>query len=107
MDLCCLQDIRWRGASAHMREGKDSRYKMFWAGNEKGRGSVGILLSEEWTEKVFDIKRVSDCTVMIKLAIDNKIITALSCYAPCYTHAMRLPLIPPTEETLPTCVKFN
>ena len=22
MDLCCLHDIRWRGASAYMREGK-------------------------------------------------------------------------------------
>ena len=78
-----------------------------WAGNEKGRGSVGILLSEERIEKVFDIKKVSDCIVMIKLAIDNKIITVLSCHAPCYTHVMQLPLIPPTEETLPTCVKFD
>ena len=26
--LCCLQEIRWRGASAHMIEGKDSRYKI-------------------------------------------------------------------------------
>ena len=81
VDLCYLQEIRWPSASAHMIEGKDSRYKIFWVGNEKGGGGVGILLSE-WTEKVFDINRVSDHIVMIKLAIDNKIIMVLSCYAP-------------------------
>ena len=82
VDLCCLKEIRWRGASARMIEGKDSRYKIFWIENEKGRCGVGILLSEEWIGKVFDINRVSDRIVMIKLAIDNKIITILSCYAP-------------------------
>ena len=61
-------------------EGKDSCYKIFWVGNEKGTGGYGILLSEEWIEKVFDINRVSDRIMIIKLAIDNKIITVLSCY---------------------------
>ena len=64
-----------------MIEGKESRYKIFWVGNEKGRGVVGILLSEKWIEKVSEIDRVSDHIMMIKLAIDNKIITVLSCYA--------------------------
>ena len=82
MDLCCLQEIRWRGASARMIESKDSCYKIFWVGNEKGRGGVGNFLWEEWIGKVFDINRVSDHTVMIKLATDNKIIMVLSCYAP-------------------------
>ena len=43
-----------------MIEGKDSHYKIFWVGNEKGRGGVGILLLEEWIEKVFDINMVLD-----------------------------------------------
>ena len=64
-----------------MIEGKDLRYKIFWVGNEKGRGGVGIFLFEEWIEKVFDINKVSDRIVMIKVAICNKITTLLSCYA--------------------------
>ena len=47
VDLCCLQETRWRGASARMIEGKDSRYKLFWVGNDKGTGGVGVLLSED------------------------------------------------------------
>ena len=82
MDLCCLQEIRWRGASARMIEAKDSHYKILWVGNENGTGGVGILLSEEWIKKVFDINRISDHIMMIKLAVDNMIVTVLSCYAP-------------------------
>ena len=82
VDLCCLQEVRWRGASACMIVGKDSRYKVFWIGNKIGNGGVGILLAEEWVENVYDICMISDRLMMIKLAIDNDITTVLSCYAP-------------------------
>ena len=59
--------IKWCGASALMIEDKDSRYKIFWAGNEKGTAGVGILLSEEWMEAVFDINRASDRIMMKNL----------------------------------------
>ena len=40
VDICSLQEVRWRGASARLVEGKDSRYKLFWVGNDKAMGSV-------------------------------------------------------------------
>ena len=82
MDLCCLQEVRWHGASARIIVGKDSRYTVFWIGNEIGNGGVGILLAKEWADKVYDICRISDPLMMIKLAINNNIIRVLSCYAP-------------------------
>ena len=36
IDLCCVQEVRWRGASARYITGKDSRYKFFWVGNDQG-----------------------------------------------------------------------
>ena len=82
MDVFCLQEIRWRDASARMIEGKDSHYKIFCIENENDTGGVGIVLSKEWIEKVFNINRASYCIMMIKLANDNMIIILLSCYAP-------------------------
>ena len=73
--------IRWRDASVRMTEGKDSSYKIFWVENENGAGDVGVVLSKERIEKVFNINRVSHRIMMIKLAIDNMIITLLSRYA--------------------------
>ena len=56
IDICCVQETRWRGASARLIEGKNSRCKFFWVGNDKGTGGVGILVAEKWIDKIFDIK---------------------------------------------------
>ena len=49
IDLCCIQECRWRGAgeSARIIDGKDSTYKCFWITNKLGRGGVGVLLAEK------------------------------------------------------------
>ena len=82
IDLCCVQEVRWRGASTRFIKGKDSRYKFFWIGNAKGTGGVGILLAEKWVENVHDIKRISDRIMLIKLLIGNTVLNVLSVYAP-------------------------
>ena len=61
--------------------GKDSCYKVLWIGSENGNGGFGILLAEGWMEKVYEFCRISDYLMMIKLAIENNIITVLSRYA--------------------------
>ena len=43
VDVCCIQKVRWRGASARLITGKNSEYKMYWVGNVLGLGGVGIL----------------------------------------------------------------
>ena len=43
VDIFGLQEMRWRGASARLvkEKVKDSRFKLFWVGNDKGMGGVG------------------------------------------------------------------
>ena len=82
IDICCVQEVRWRGESARLIEGKDTIYKLFWAGNDHGSNGVGIFLAEIWTEKVFDIRRVSDRIMLIKLILGEEILTVISIYAP-------------------------
>ena len=82
VDLCCLQETRWRGGSARMLKGKDSRYKLFWSGNDRGTAGVGFLLAEKWIEKVFDVQRISDRIILMKLIIGSSVLTFLSVYAP-------------------------
>ena len=64
-----------------MIDGKDSRYKCFWIGNELGTGGVGVLLPEKGIDKVLDIKRVSDRLRMIKMIV-GEVVTVLSVYTP-------------------------
>ncbi len=82
IDVCCLQETRFRGASTRMIDGKDSRYKFFWVGNAQGTGGVGIMLAEKWVEKVLDVKRSSDRVMLIKLLVGKTVVTVLSAYAP-------------------------
>ena len=38
--VCCLQEIRWRDASARLIMVMDSEYKISWVGNNFGLGSI-------------------------------------------------------------------
>ena len=52
VDICGLQEVRWRGASATLVERKDSTFKLFWVRNDDGMVGVGILLAEKWVEAI-------------------------------------------------------
>ena len=82
IDVCCLQEVRWRGASTRLIAGKDKEYKMFWCGSTTGIGGVGIMISCKWIDKITDVKRVSDRLMMIKLLVGKRIVTIVSTYAP-------------------------
>ena len=45
VDLCCVQETRYRGGHCCIIKGKDSRYELFWSGNSKGTAGVGVFVS--------------------------------------------------------------
>ena len=46
-----IQETRYRGGSCRTIKGKDTRYKLYWSGNDKGTAGVGVFVAEEWIEK--------------------------------------------------------
>ncbi|MES9950785.1 MAG: endonuclease/exonuclease/phosphatase family protein, partial [Candidatus Thiodiazotropha sp.] len=81
VDLCCLQETRWK-IDLKLIDGKDCRYKLFGSGNDKGTGGVGILLAEKWWEKVFEVVRVSDRIILIRMTIGKMVFVFVCIYAP-------------------------
>ena len=69
VDVCCVQEVRWRDASARLITGKNSEYKMYWVRNNLNLGGVGILVSGKWIDKIFEAKRVNDRLLKINLLI--------------------------------------
>ena len=59
-DVCCLQDVRWRGQGARMLGMKGRRYRLWWSGKGDRIGGVGFMLMKELCEKVVEVRRVSD-----------------------------------------------
>jgi hypothetical protein len=41
-----------------------------------------VFVAEEWVDKVFEVQRVSDRIIMLKLIVGQRVITILSVYAP-------------------------
>ena len=82
VDVCCIQETRYRGGNCRIIKGKDTRYKLYWSGNDKGTAGVGVFVAEEWIEKVFEVQRVSDRILLVKLIVGLRVVTLLSVYAP-------------------------
>ena len=67
VDVCCVEETRYRGGNCRTIKGKDTRYKLYWS---------------EWTEKVFEVQSVSDRINLVKLIVGQRVVTFLSVYAP-------------------------
>ena len=82
VDVCCIQETRYRDGNCRIIKGKDTRYKLYWSGNDKGTAGVGVCVAEEWIEKVFAVQRVSDRILLVKLIVGQSEVTLLSVYTP-------------------------
>ncbi|RUS72507.1 hypothetical protein EGW08_019735 [Elysia chlorotica] len=83
VDICCIQETRYRGGGCRTIKGKNTRYKLYWSGNDKGTAGVGVLVAEKWIEKVFEVQRISsDRIILVKLIVGRCVCTILSVYAP-------------------------
>ena len=81
VDLCCLQETRWK-TNLKLIAGRVSRYKYFGCGNDEGTCGEGILLAENWWEKVFEVIRVSDRIILIRMVVGSVVFVFVSVYAP-------------------------
>ncbi|XP_029644345.1 uncharacterized protein LOC115218561 [Octopus sinensis] len=81
VDVCCVQEVRWRGALARVLTGKAYRYKLIWEGNSDEIGGMGILLAEKWVDKVIEEVKVCDRVLKLRLVLKNGIATIISAYA--------------------------
>ena len=60
---------------------KEKRYKVFWSGKGDS-GGVGVMIKEELSDKVLEVRRKSD-RVMSLLLVSGKRLTRVVCaYAP-------------------------
>ena len=82
MDVCCLQEGRWRGEGARFFGVKGRRYKLWWCGNDDNTGGVGILVKEELCENVVDVRRRCDGVMAVGLVFGEEVVRVICAYAP-------------------------
>ena len=58
------------------------RYKLWWSGNDAGFGGVGILVKEEISANVLEVRRKSDIVIAIVLTLVREVMRMLCAYGP-------------------------
>ncbi|KAI5100255.1 hypothetical protein C0J45_9241 [Silurus meridionalis] len=66
VDILCVQETKWKGSKARNIGGG---FKLFSYGVDGKRNGVGVILKEEYSKSVVEVKRVSDRVMNIKLEV--------------------------------------
>ena len=81
IDVCCFQEVRWRGQGARMLGMKGGRYKLWWSGKEDGVGGVGVIVMEEQCEDVVEVRRASDRVMTVGVVFEEDVLWLTCGYA--------------------------
>ena len=79
VDICCVQESRWKGESAWKIAGRNYYYKFFWKGGDSGSGGVGVLVAGKWIDNVILVVRHSTRLIMLRLLCGKSIINSVFC----------------------------
>ena len=82
VDVCCIQEVRWKGQGARFVGTLGRRYKLWWSGNDAGFRGVGILVKEEISGNVVEVRRKSDRVVAIVLTLGKEVMRVICAYGP-------------------------
>ena len=82
LDVCCIQEVRYRGVGT-MSIGQDThKYKLWWSGSKDRQNGVGILVKDEIAEDVIEVIRISGRIMNIRMILGKGIVNIFSVYAP-------------------------
>ena len=73
VDVCYIQEVRWKGQGARFVGTSGRRYKLWWSGNDAGFEGVGILVKEETSGNVVEVTKKNDRVMTIVLTLDRKV----------------------------------
>ncbi|KAI5611439.1 hypothetical protein C0J50_9221 [Silurus asotus] len=65
-----------------VRAGTLEVFKLFYHGVDGKRNGVGVILKEEYSKSVVEVKRVSDRVMIVKVEVEGMMINVISVYAP-------------------------
>lgn len=75
VDILCVQETKWKDSKARNIGGG---FKLFYHGMDRKKN--GIILKEENSKSVLEVKRVSDRIMSVKLEIEGVMISVISSY---------------------------
>ena len=56
VDVCCMQEVKWKGQGACFVGTLGQSNKLWWSGNDAGFGGVGILVKKQHLETMWKLE---------------------------------------------------
>ena len=81
VDICCVQETRYRGAGTKTIGSGKEQYKFWWSGNKTGQSGVGILVHSDMVDDVIEVKRTNERIMKVKIVLGKNIVHVFSAYA--------------------------
>ena len=82
VDVCCIQEVSWKGQGARFVGPSGRRYKLWWSGNDAGFGGIAILVKEKISGNFAKVRRKSDRVMAIVLILSRKVMRIICAYGP-------------------------
>ena len=79
VDICCLQEVRWKGQGAKMI---GNGFKFLWSGSCKAENGVGVIVANWLIGKIVGIERFNDRVMKVNIVIGDVVWEVVSCYCP-------------------------
>ena len=79
IDICCLQEVRWKGQGANIiRNG----FKFLWSGGCKAKNCVGVIIASWLIGKIVGVESCSDRVMKANVVIGDVVWEVVTCYCP-------------------------
>ena len=72
VDLCCLQEVIWRGCWDRLLVLRGRRYELRWSESQEGYGGVGVVVKKELYDKVMKVTRVDARVMSLDIVFKEK-----------------------------------
>jgi len=82
VDVCCVQETRWKNAGAQLVGDVESGYKLYWQGNKQGTAGVGVFVTRKWIDYIVEVKRENERIIVVKMIVGARLVNIISAYAP-------------------------
>ena len=56
VDVCCVQETRWKNSGTRIIASMESGYKFYWQGN----AGVGIFVTRKWIDNIAEVRRLNE-----------------------------------------------
>ena len=79
VDICCVQEVRWKGQGARMI---GNGFKFICSGSSKAVNGVVVIVANWLIGKIVEVERYRDRVMKVNIVIGDVVWEVVSCYCP-------------------------